>query len=541
MKDKKVIHFYNEELQKIIDKYITEYRYGDYVEVLSEIFQRRAKEFDYTNKEMEAQLKTFVKRVEKIEIIPKDFFEGKNASAWYLAERKKIELSDELFSIYDKRFNGDRFKIGEEFYAVLSHEVYHAISHRKENEMGLAMKIPFQREPSNTVMNEAFTEVAASRTVYKRDKINFDTGKNQVSGYNEITFAPMMLASAIGVTEKEMLKAGMNGNDSLEKLMFSKYPKEDKEIVKNLLGKVELYLQALYKIASREAFMKSEKGKRLLKYQLVEITKSVYGLSYLQMSKDKRNIDGNLIGEMEFRNSVITRLLGNTRDYFLDRGALTEDDIKQIYDEVEASGDIGIKSVDLVAQAEIVLYFKQKGISPEIISKMQVWAKKGELRDNKDKLLQENGIDIQEYFEFRKKYWKDNGKQFRFDGQDDYKDKIKKSDYHDFAEWDNEEISRKTLELMESENKKFNFRKIEVIGKRLINKTKGILKKIFTKRNILLEGNGDNFYNEDEVGYKSDVSGFDDIKVKNIRYNPQKESRDKNLKSGEIQIEEDVK
>ena len=96
MEEKKVIQYYSDDIQSIIDKYITEYRYGDFSEILVDIFQRRVYEYRLTDEELKDDLKTFVKRVQKIQIVPKDFFNGKGASAWYLANSKKIEISDEL-------------------------------------------------------------------------------------------------------------------------------------------------------------------------------------------------------------------------------------------------------------------------------------------------------------------------------------------------------------------------------------------------------------------------------------------------------------
>ena len=44
--------YHNEELQKILEKGLTKYRYGDFAEILQDIFQTRAFEFNYSNEEM---------------------------------------------------------------------------------------------------------------------------------------------------------------------------------------------------------------------------------------------------------------------------------------------------------------------------------------------------------------------------------------------------------------------------------------------------------------------------------------------------------
>lgn len=489
MEEKKVIQYYSDDIQSIIDKYITEYRYGDFSEILVDIFQRRVYEYRLTDEELKDDLKTFVKRVQKIQIVPKDFFDGKGASAWYLANNKKIEISDELFKEFSERFSGDKTRIGKEFYAVFAHEVYHAVSHKKDDEIGLSVRIPFQKNPANLVMNEAFTEVASSRTIYRRDENHLDLCTNPVSGYNVVTFAPNLLANAIGVSEREILKAGMQGNKSLEKLMCSRFPEDKKQDVKNLLNKFELHLQAYYKILIDDKFARTVRGKDLFKHQICEITKSVYGLNYLQMSNDKREITEELLDEFSFRNENISKILENCIQGALKSGILSEEDIDSIYKGVKLAGNVDLKSMDVI----------------------------NEYREN----LEKNN--------------KSNKEKNNFIS---YKEKIKTEDYHDFLEWDNEEIFDKTLDVFENMQKKFNLRKIQAVGLRIFRKAAVSFKKLFNKKDALPERIS--IYDEEDRGYKINVSGLDNIKVEGIKYNPRL-SDDNKFEKKDKQVEDNIK
>ena len=538
MEEKKVIQYYSDDIQSIIDKYITEYRYGDFSEILADIFQRRAYEYGLTDEELKDDLKTFVKRVQKIQIVPKDFFDGKGASAWYLANNKKIEISDELFKEFSERFSGDKTRIGKEFYAVFAHEVYHAVSHKKDDEIGLSVRIPFQKNPANLVMNEAFTEVASSRTIYRRDEKHFDLCTNPVSGYNVVTFAPSLLANAIGVSEREILKAGMQGNKSLEEFMCSKFPENKKREVKNLLGKFELHLQAYYKILIDDKFAKTVRGKDLLKHQICEITKSVYGLNYLQMTNDKREITKELLDELSFRNGNISKILENCRQGALKLGILSEEDIDSIYKGVKLAGNVDLKSMDIINQYETYLFFKQKGVKGDALTTLESIVRSGTLRENSEELKNIHGIDISEHSAFYRKYWEENGGPYKIGGADLYKEKIKTEDYHEFLEWDNEEIFDKTLDVFENMRKKFNSRKVQVIGLRMFRKTMGAFKKLFNNKDALPEETS--IYDEEDRGYKTDVSGLDNIKVEGIKYNPRLSNDNKSGKKDK-QVEDNIK
>ena len=91
MEEKNGLNFHSESLQIIIDKYIGEVnKYKGYEALLSEIFQRRAKEYDYSDAEMEEQIKRFTENVKSIVFIPESIYQPKGSSAHYHPAISKI-------------------------------------------------------------------------------------------------------------------------------------------------------------------------------------------------------------------------------------------------------------------------------------------------------------------------------------------------------------------------------------------------------------------------------------------------------------------
>ena len=91
--------------------------------------------------------------------------------AVFKAKEKSILIDPEYYKKYSEYYGKHfepktaKYLLGREMYALLTHEVYHAISHRNDKELGLSniIGIGIYGVPINTMVNEAFTEVAASR------------------------------------------------------------------------------------------------------------------------------------------------------------------------------------------------------------------------------------------------------------------------------------------------------------------------------------------------------------------------------------------
>lgn len=56
-------------LEKILKENINEKKYGDFSEILKEIFRRRAIEYEFSDEHMESEIKRFLKNVKKIDLV----------------------------------------------------------------------------------------------------------------------------------------------------------------------------------------------------------------------------------------------------------------------------------------------------------------------------------------------------------------------------------------------------------------------------------------------------------------------------------------
>lgn len=118
--------YYNEELEEILNCYIKEEKYGGFKPLLNEIFQRRAYEYRFDHQHMEKEIKNFVEKIKAIEFgrnIPKIH---PNTEGDYDFRRGKI-----YFNCDAKIFQREKIP-WIILYEILTHEVYHAISHDEE-------------------------------------------------------------------------------------------------------------------------------------------------------------------------------------------------------------------------------------------------------------------------------------------------------------------------------------------------------------------------------------------------------------------------
>lgn len=457
-----VKQYHNEELQKILEKDLTEYRYGPLDKILQDIFQRRAYEFNYSNEEMQDQLNVFLRRVKSIKFVSKENISGykeKDVAGRYNARRKCIELNRDYYDDILKMCDGDKEKAGQVFYEIITHEVYHAISHRNDKELGLSniIGIGIYGVPINTMVNEAFTEVAASRVSKNRTDGHFINRESPTMSYSEITFFPMLLSNAIGSTEREVLSKGLVGSRELDDLIFSKFPEECREDVKNYLTKMELHLNALYKIASDKKFLNIDRGKKLLKTQIVEIADASYKLLGLQMQNDTRPLDGSIVGEYNFRVQSINRITDNYLIRLNNAGLIDREFLNEIMHEVDDKTDF-LRMNSISYDTEFLLFLKNNGVSEESIKKVKSYIYDGTFKEHSDEIKEETGYRFKDYYDYKAAYVKRNGNSKNlFEGDTNFSQKIREEDYHELDESKNRELFLQVAEFCDIGKNKFVF------------------------------------------------------------------------------------
>lgn len=534
-KDKK-LNPYSESLQEIINKYLSEGIYGEFVPVLSEIFQRRAAEYGYSDNEMEKQLKIFTRNVVSICFKPQEMMKG--VAAHYCPPRGEIAFNRDFYNEQKQRAIDDpNYDFGEYFFEILTHEVYHAISHKKPNYIGLFKKGLFN--VSDMVINEAFTETAASRTVFAATEDNLTRRDRIVTGYPSITFVPNLLAKVIGETEKNVLKAGMDGPDTLEELILSKYPKELHRDVKNGFNKFKFFLDEYYKRTENAKGRLSDRDVQIVEKSITEMENVALELFYHQVKNDPRACTAELAKEVNLREIRMFNCFGEISSNLEKRGLIPNIDFLNQKNSVSKRK----RSIDVFRNIERIAFIRDEISDDGILDELDKAAKDGSLDVKAEEIQKKYGIDVTKLDKFRIKKLAETQKWYELPGQDTYKDRITKEDYHDFAEWDNSFVSIETTKVLDRQLKKFDIYKVlgfVITGAKTVkNGMNKVFKRIFKKSDenkLLPQGDSgqdtksksENTFDDEirvdtsKINFKPDLSL--DSKNNNVRNNIDKQN-----------------
>lgn len=483
MEEERKLNFHSESLQAIIDKHIYKFnKYKGYEALLSEIFQRRAKEFGYTDEEMEKQIETFVGNVHRIVFIPEDVYYPKNSSAHYHPATSQIAFRKEYFEqIRNSSIDNSKFDAGEYFFELFTHEVYHAISHKNPNEIGLSQRKTFG--VVDTVINEAFTEVAASRTVYRRNEEDFRKQNKKVTGYYDIAFVPGLIANVIGESEKTVLKAGMDGCDALECLILSKYPKELHKDVKTAFQKFKFYLDAYYKRSDKPLERISDRDKNVIEKSLIEMENVAEELFFTQVKNDPRVCDIDFAAEISFRFNGVYSPFGDSLKDLLDNKIMEDSNWGKIND---ATKDKRKRMIDVLKCLETAATVRDNISDKVALKEVDRLAKSGELLADLPNVNKRYGLNIISFDESRKKAYEEGKETVTFPKDSKYRSMIISEDFHDFASWDNTFESIETMKVFNKKSKQFNLYKVAgVVVKGVKGVAKGvtgIFKRILNKK-----------------------------------------------------------
>ena len=392
--------YYNKGLEAILNLYITKEKYGDFTLILQEIFQRRAYEFGFKNDQMIDEIENFVKNVNIIKFVPKEEMSSEKAMGVYCSSEGEIRLNQDYFNQLKEETN--EIDLGEELYEVLTHEVYHAISHKKdENYLGLTYINKSTGERYGTALNEICTETGADRASISRTSNDAEKGRRDTKGYSDITFIANLLAVSFGLTEKEFLAAGLQNRGELSKAIFSKFPENNIELIKKIKSEIfdslEININALYNLSYKDEDNKiidKDMKKDLLTKCLGNIYIKTYGLSNAQIANDSRENLKELSAELTYRFQKMERIMKDSLNDFYRYGRLTKEDIEKI-----KTNTIMVRE-NIATRISGIKLLEQQGfkIQDEDILKEQLQlAKTGNLyKEENIQMLQEKyGIDVQ--------------------------------------------------------------------------------------------------------------------------------------------------
>ena len=199
----------NNNLEKLIKKYITKNNYGKYTNLIREIISRRYLVYDYLideNRVIE-ELQAFTQIVKTIRAAtPEELNNEENNVLGYLSpERKEI--------VYYK----ERCKSVENLYKIMTHEIYHALSIDAGDlkSTGLLYYRRGENEAIGRALNESFNEYGAYLAYSVNRKNNNTKDGIHTLGYTDITFAPQLLAAVFGLPERTIVGQGLKNRGNL--------------------------------------------------------------------------------------------------------------------------------------------------------------------------------------------------------------------------------------------------------------------------------------------------------------------------------------
>lgn len=432
--------YYSIELANKIRRILNRNVYGDFAIILEDIFQRRAYEFGFSDEEIIEQAKNFAKNVKSIEFMSSTdkSFDG-TAMGVYCVNENKIKINQDYYLAQEKR-NASVVEFGEKIYETLTHEVYHGIGdygHENGNR-GLTYYDYFKQSWTGTALDEVFIETAADRATISRNAQDAEKGRRDTSGYGTITFATNLLAASIGVTEKELLKAGLQSRDKLMELYDSKFQTTiHTSNTKPLYFEAfEANLEALYNIEYKDRENENPKEyqmkRDMLKGTLAGLFYSAYEIADFQIASDDRPVDRALVGEVEHRFMKMERIMNDTMNTFAHRYNFSTKEITEMYDCIT-----GLRNTVASKIVGMDLILKQGYKITDQTEYMQQAdnAKKGLLFNGKNIgwLQEKYGIDLPKNIGYRAA--------LEITTNLEYENYMLKEDFDNGMQWDNEAAS----------------------------------------------------------------------------------------------------
>lgn len=339
--------YHNPEVQQLLDKYVTEEKYKEFKPILDEIIQRRAFEFNLPINQVRIEIGYMVANINKIRFADAEEFSSPTVAGVYKSEQKEICINRESIAnsekyytmLVDGIFEGKRAEetikqaTGRDLFETLAHEVFHAITDFGNGIIGISHNYTWpggMQSIEGVHLNEVITESAATRIVKNKRNEDMNQGFSKTLGYEHLTFITNMLANAIGVSEKELLKAGITNREEFLNLYYSKFQGDDRKAAFNVLRSIEnsiFYAVRTWKNVPNDTSHQAE--------HIGNLYNNLYRLAYLQVLSESKSITPEYVGEVFYRFQKMTSIMVNSTNYFLQNGFISREDIPTIAEKID--------------------------------------------------------------------------------------------------------------------------------------------------------------------------------------------------------------
>ena len=323
-------NYRNPQVQKILDTFVTEEKYGKFKPIIDEIIQRRAFQYDFSVDRMQGEIENLVKNLDGFEMADDQKIEeiGYDAAAAYSKKDKKIYINTKRFKeemLFDERDsleNQEKLVIGMRFYHFITHEIYHAISQHPNKVSGIEKKFEFMEGAVSGVgMNEIATESATTRTVlYMTEEERRNGGYMPTSGYQAVTNTSAIVASIIGTSENSLLAHSLNDSNEFEEFVLSALPKTmDDKAKERFLSGIRMKTDLLI---SGDVFSRSD----LLPTMYPNYYKSLVDLAITIMKEEQKEPTKENVGAMYYRLAKIGVVLDASVNGFVKKGFISKEE-----------------------------------------------------------------------------------------------------------------------------------------------------------------------------------------------------------------------
>lgn len=346
--------YYNHDIEAELNQIIPKEKYKDFTVLLRDMFHRRAYEFGFSNQEILAEAQNFAKNVENIVFAPKEDMGSDNAMGTYYPSEHTIRLNQDYYMNKEYKTRESDFSVA--MYSTLVHEVYHAINDYSDDRkfLGLSYYDATQNAWVGSALNEVFTETAANRASHGKKIEDADRFRSETDGYGSITFSTNLLAAALGVTEKDMLKAGIQHRGKLEELVANQFGdrnfgnRANTYYLRNFEQALDTIYNVDYSKDKTTTPKQQEMKKSLLISGLATLFDTTYRLANFQIAQDSQELSFEFAGMVDYRFRKIEKIMSDTMGQFALRYGFSKEEVDAVYQGVnEARMGLGNRVVGL--------------------------------------------------------------------------------------------------------------------------------------------------------------------------------------------------
>lgn len=425
----------NAKIQSIIESMIPKDKYGEYTSLVNEIILRRAYTFDLSEEQITRDINTMLENCKSI-----DFSDSKDLPPKTMGKKYFYKKSVAInYKYFEKKVDYDTM------FEVLTHEMYHAMSEKSTDKGKKYTGLEFIDENGlrfGTALNEVFNEYAAHLASYSSTVNDEKRFYNKTMGYPNLTYVVPILATAIGVSVKDLVKAGINSREELMDFMSSKIPESERENFAKDFGTFEFTLNDLRRLESKDTSKLTDEEKDDIEKAHTKI--SIFAMKSLHSSiiNDKRPLTKELQEEYEYRRDATSRVIDSFCSHSSKKRMLP-DAVGRMAEEINSkiraktnSLIIGLNHIfkisDMISEEEkkeLLANMKENYSS----SKYKSYA------EFEKKLIGSKGIEP-----FYPSHYKVSDVRIPIDVSDNsYRRKIRQQNYDDFKKWDNTAVNDK--------------------------------------------------------------------------------------------------